>query len=190
MCSSDLGPNGLAPANFLADNLRKLGLPLRRFKTGTPARALGSSLDYSKMEVQHGDENIVPFSFMNDHIEKEQIDCWLTYTNEKTHQIIRDNLHRSALYGGFIEGIGPRYCPSIKDKINRFQDKKRHQLFVEPEGITTDEVYLQGMSTSMPQDIQMMFYRSIPGLENMRMVRCGYAIEYDCIDPQALKALF
>lgn len=182
------GPNGLAPANFLADNLRKLGLPLRRFKTGTPARALGSSLDYSKMEVQHGDENIVPFSFMNDHIEKEQIDCWLTYTNEKTHQIIRDNLHRSALYGGFIEGIGPRYCPSIEDKINRFQDKKRHQLFVEPEGITTDEVYLQGMSTSMPQDIQMMFYRSIPGLENMRMVRCGYAIEYDCIDPQALKA--
>lgn len=177
------GPNGLAPSVSLAENLKKLGLPMRRFKTGTPARALGSSLDYEKMEPQHGDEVITPFSFMNDSIDIEQIDCWLTYTNEKTHQILRENFDRSALFGGYIEGIGPRYCPSIEDKVNRFRDKKRHQLFVEPEGITTDEVYLQGMSTSMPLDVQMEFYRTIPGLENMRMVRSGYAIEYDCIDP-------
>ncbi|MEG0391360.1 MAG: tRNA uridine-5-carboxymethylaminomethyl(34) synthesis enzyme MnmG [Anaerovoracaceae bacterium] len=181
------GPNGLAPAVDLAKNLKDLGLPLRRFKTGTPARALGASLDYTKMQEQKGDERIIPFSFMNDGIEREQISCWLTYTNEDTHKIIRDNLSRSALYGGFIEGIGPRYCPSIEDKVNRFSDKPRHQLFVEPEGLTTDEIYLQGMSTSLPEDVQYEFYRTIPGLENLKILRPGYAIEYDCIDPQNLK---
>ncbi|MEA4921982.1 MAG: tRNA uridine-5-carboxymethylaminomethyl(34) synthesis enzyme MnmG [Eubacteriaceae bacterium] len=182
------GPNGLAPSVELAKNLKEIGLPLRRFKTGTPARALGKSLDFSKMEEQKGDEMITPFSFMNDEIEKEQVSCWLTYTNENTHEIIRRNLKRSALYGGYIEGIGPRYCPSIEDKINRFKDKKRHQLFVEPEGVTTDEMYLQGMSTSLPEDIQLEFYSSIPGLENLKITRPGYAIEYDCIDPLDLKA--
>ena len=184
-CSS--GPNGLAPSVSLADNLRALGLPMRRFKTGTPARVLGSSLDHDKMEPQHGDEVITPFSFMNEHLDVDQIDCWLTYTNEETHRIIRENFDRSALFGGQIEGIGPRYCPSIEDKVHRFSDRKRHQLFVEPEGKSTDEVYLQGMSTSMPIDVQLAFYKTIPGLEHMRMVRSGYAIEYDCIDPLDLK---
>ena len=180
------GPNGMAPATALAENLRALGLPMRRFKTGTPARALASSLDFSKMTEQKGDAHIVPFSFMNDKIEKEQISCYLTYTNERTHQIIRDNFHRSALFGGQIEGIGPRYCPSIEDKIKRFSDKPRHQLFVEPEGLDTEEMYLQGMSSSLPEDVQQAFYETIEGLENIEIVRPAYAIEYDCIDPTAL----
>lgn len=183
----DSGPNGLAPSMDLGENLRKYGLPMRRFKTGTPARALGKSLDYSKMDRQPGDEKIVPFSFLNDNLQKDQISCWLTYTNEETHQVIRENFHRSALFGGQIEGVGPRYCPSIEDKVNRFADKKRHQLFIEPEGLTTDEMYIQGMSSSLPEDVQEKFYRTIPGLENLEIVRPAYAIEYDCIDPLDLK---
>ena len=148
------GPNGLAPARTLSDNLRKHGMELRRFKTGTPARALSKSLDYSKMIEQKGDPVVVPFSFLNDELEKEQISCWLTYTNDKTHEVIRSNFHRSALFSGKIEGIGPRYCPSIEDKINRFSDKQRHQLFIEPEGLETDEIYIQGMSSSLPEDVR------------------------------------
>ena len=183
----DSGPNGLAPSMDLAHNLIKYGLPMRRFKTGTPARALGKSLDYSKMQEQPGDEKIVPFSFLNDNLEREQVSCWLTYTNEDTHNVIRSNFHRSALFGGQIEGVGPRYCPSIEDKINRFSDKPRHQLFIEPEGLTTDEMYIQGMSSSLPEDVQEAFYKTIPGLENLEIVRPAYAIEYDCIDPLALQ---
>lgn len=181
------GPNGLAPSNELAQNLRKHGMKLRRFKTGTPARCLGSSLDYSKMTEQKGDEKTVPFSFMNDEIGDNKVSCWLTYTNEETHKVIRANFHRSALFGGQIEGIGPRYCPSIEDKVNRFADKERHQLFIEPEGLDTDEMYIQGMSSSLPEDVQQAFYKTIPGLENLRIVRPAYAIEYDCINPQDLK---
>ncbi len=181
------GPNGLAPARELADNLRKHGIELRRFKTGTPARALSKSLDYYKMTEQKGDPVPVPFSFMNDTLKRDQISCWLSYTNEETHTIIRNNFHRSALFGGKIEGIGPRYCPSIEDKINRFADKERHQLFIEPEGLDTDEIYIQGMSTSLPEDVQRDFYRTIAGLENIEIVRPAYAIEYDCIDPLNLK---
>lgn len=181
------GPNGLAPSVELADNLKKHGMNLRRFKTGTPARALASTFDYSKMTEQKGDEKIVPFSFMNDELEREQVSCWLTYTNEDTHTVIRNNFHRSALFGGQIEGIGPRYCPSIEDKINRFADKERHQTFIEPEGLDTEEMYIQGMSSSLPEDVQEQFYHTILGLENIIITRPAYAIEYDCIDPLDLK---
>jgi len=181
------GPNGLAPSIELAENLKKYGMNLRRFKTGTPARALASTFDYSKMTEQKGDEKIVPFSFMNDKLDKNQISCWLTYTNENTHKVIRDNFHRSALFGGQIEGIGPRYCPSIEDKINRFADKERHQTFIEPEGLDTEEMYIQGMSSSLPEDVQEAFYHTIPGLENIIITRPAYAIEYDCINPLSLK---
>lgn len=183
----DSGPAGLAPSIELAEKLRAYGLPMRRFKTGTPARALAKSLDYQKMTAQEGDEEIVPFSFMNDDLQKDQVKCWLTYTNEKTHEVIRANFHRSALFGGQIEGVGPRYCPSIEDKVNRFADKKRHQLFIEPEGLYTDEMYIQGMSSSLPEDVQEEFYKTIEGLENLQIVRPAYAIEYDCIDPLNLK---
>ena len=183
----DSGPNGLAPSVLLAQRLREYGLPMRRFKTGTPARALAKSFDYDKMIPQEGDEKIVPFSFMNDDLKKDQVKCWLTYTNEKTHEVIRANFHRSALFGGHIEGIGPRYCPSIEDKVNRFADKKRHQLFIEPEGLYTNEMYIQGMSSSLPEDVQEEFYKTIEGLENIEIVRPAYAIEYDCIDPLDLK---
>ena len=183
----DSGPNGLAPSVELAEKLREYGLPMRRFKTGTPARALADSLDYDKMIPQDGDSEIVPFSFMNDELEKDQIKCWLTYTNEKTHEVIRENIHRSAMLGGKIEGVGPRYCPSIEDKINRFPDRARHQLFIEPEGLDTDEMYIQGMSSSLPEDVQQAFYETIEGLEHLKIVRPAYAIEYDCIDPLDLK---
>lgn len=183
----DSGPAGLAPSMELAEKLRAYGLPMRRFKTGTPARALAKSLDYQKMIAQEGDEEIVPFSFLNDDLQKEQVKCWLTYTNEKTHEVIRANFHRSALFGGQIEGVGPRYCPSIEDKVNRFANKKRHQLFIEPEGLYTDEMYIQGMSSSLPEDVQEEFYKTIEGLENLQIVRPAYAIEYDCIDPLDLK---
>lgn len=182
------GPNGLASSETLSENLMKHGIEFRRFKTGTPARALSSGFDYDKMVRQKGDTVIVPFSFMNDSLKRDQVDCWLTYTNEETHRVIRNNFHRSALFGGEIEGIGPRYCPSIEDKVHRFADKKRHQLFVEPEGLETEEMYIQGMSSSMPEDVQRDFYHTIEGLENIVITRPAYAIEYDCIDPLNLKA--
>lgn len=188
--SSYTGPNGLQAANHLTDALKRLGIEVRRFKTGTPARVDRRSIDFSKMEEQFGDEHIVPFSFTTnpDDIQKEQVSCYLTYTNEKTHKIIRDNLDRSPLYSGKIEGTGPRYCPSIEDKVVRFADKDRHQVFVEPEGNYTNEMYLGGMSSSLPEDVQYAMYRTVPGLENVKIVRNAYAIEYDCINAVELKA--
>ncbi len=187
--SSYTGPNGLQAANYLTDSLKKYGVELYRFKTGTPARIAKSSIDFSKMEEQKGDETIVPFSFTTDPsaVQKEQVSCWLTYTNEKTHEIIRSNLDRSPLYSGMIEGTGPRYCPSIEDKVVRFADKNRHQVFIEPEGIHTDEMYIGGMSSSLPEDVQQAMYRSVPGLEHAEIVRNAYAIEYDCIDARQLR---
>ena len=181
------GPDGVFPANKLSDCLKKLGIELVRFKTGTPARVNKKSLDFSKMERQDGDTQIVPFSFENDVKDIEQIPCYLTYTNEKTHEIIRKNLHRSPLYAGKIEGTGPRYCPSIEDKVVRFADKKRHQLFIEPMGLNTDEMYVQGMSSSLPEDVQIAMYKTIPGLENVEFTRPAYAIEYDAINPTQIK---
>lgn len=182
------GPNGLQPANYLSDSLLKLGIEMRRFKTGTPARMDRRSIDFSKMEEQFGDERIVPFSFSTEpeSIQKEQVSCWLTYTNEQTHDIIRANLDRSPIYAGIIEGTGPRYCPSIEDKVVKFSEKQRHQVFIEPEGIHTNEMYVGGMSSSMPEDVQLAMYRTVPGLENCRIVRNAYAIEYDCIDSRQL----
>ena len=182
------GPNGLMAANHLSDSLREAGIELVRFKTGTPARIDKRSIDFSKMTEQKGDVPIVPFSFTTDpaSIQKEQISCYLTYTNEKTHEIIRANLDRSPMYSGVIEGTGPRYCPSIEDKVVRFADKDRHQLFVEPEGLSTNEMYISGMSSSMPEDVQVAMYRTVPGLENCKIVRNAYAIEYDCINPKQL----
>lgn len=176
------GPDGMAACNELSKNIESLGLKLRRFKTGTPARALKNTFDYSLMKREDGDVPIVPFSFLTDDMVIEQLPCYLTYTNEKTHEIIRENFSRSAMFSGKIEGVGPRYCPSIEDKVNRFADKERHQLFIEPEGKDTEEMYIQGMSSSLPEDVQALFYRTIPGLENIEISRPAYAIEYDCID--------
>ena len=182
------GPNGLQAANHLSDSLRDLGIELRRFKTGTPARMDGRTIDYSKMEEQFGDERIIPFSFSTnpEDVQIDQASCWLTYTNERTHEIIRANLDRSPIYAGIIEGTGPRYCPSIEDKVVKFADKDRHQVFIEPEGLHTNEMYVGGMSSSLPEDVQIAMYRTVPGLENCEIVRNAYAIEYDCIDPRQL----
>ena len=178
------GPNGLSAANSLSQSLLDLGIELRRFKTGTPARVDKRTIDFSKMEEQKGDEKIVPFSFTNtpEELEREQISCWLTYTNEETHKIIRDNIDRSPIYSGNIKGTGPRYCPSIEDKVVRFADKKRHQVFLEPEGLYTNEMYIGGMSSSLPEDVQYRMYHTVPGLEHAAIVRNAYAIEYDCIN--------
>ena len=186
--SNYTGPNGLQAANYLTDSLKELGIEMFRFKTGTPARIAGNSIDYTKMEEQFGDERVVPFSFSTDpeDVQIDQVSCWLTYTNEKTHEIIRANLDRSPLFSGTIEGTGPRYCPSIEDKVVRFSDKNRHQVFIEPEGLYTNEMYIGGMSSSLPEDVQYEMYRSVPGLENARIVKNAYAIEYDCINPRQL----
>lgn len=182
------GPNGLQPANQLTDCLKKMGIEIRRFKTGTPARMDKRSLDFSKMEEQFGDEVIVPFSFSTnpEKIQKEQVSCFLTYTNESTHEIIKNNLDRSPIYAGIIEGTGPRYCPSIEDKVVKFADKERHQVFIEPEGLHTNEMYVGGMSSSLPEDVQLAMYRTVPGMEHCKIVRNAYAIEYDCINPRQL----
>ena len=186
--SMHTGPNGLQAANYLTDCLKDLGIEMYRFKTGTPARIDKRSIDFSKMEEQFGDERVVPFSFTTnpEDVQIDQVSCWLTYTNEKTHEIIRENLDRSPLYSGMIEGTGPRYCPSIEDKVVRFADKSRHQVFIEPEGLDTNEMYVGGMSSSLPEDVQYAMYRSVPGLENVKIVRNAYAIEYDCIDARQL----
>lgn len=187
--SNPTGPNGLQPANHLTDSLKANGIEMFRFKTGTPARADKRSIDFSKMEEQFGDKRVVPFSFSTapESVQKEQVSCWLTYTNEETHKIIRDNLDRSPLFSGMIEGTGPRYCPSIEDKVVKFADKDRHQVFIEPEGLYTNEMYLGGMSSSLPEDVQYAMYRTVKGLENVKIVRNAYAIEYDCINPMQLK---
>ena len=185
--SFESGPDGVFPANKLSECLKKLDMELVRFKTGTPARVNKRSLDFSKMEIQNGDKDIVSFSFENENIQKEQVPCYLTYTNEETHKIIRENLHRSPLYVGKIEGTGPRYCPSIEDKVVRFSDKERHQIFIEPMGLDTEEMYVQGMSSSLPEDVQIAMYRTIAGLEKVEFTRPAYAIEYDCIEPSQLK---
>ena len=187
--SNYTGPNGLQAANYLTDSLKANGIEIFRFKTGTPARVDKRSIDFSQMEEQKGDERVVPFSFSTDpeEIQKEQVSCWLTYTNEETHKIIKDNLHRSPLFSGAIEGTGPRYCPSIEDKVVKFADKDRHQVFIEPEGLYTNEMYLGGMSSSLPEDVQYAMYKTVKGLENVKIVRNAYAIEYDCINPMQLK---
>ena len=186
--SNETGPNGLQSATHLTDSLKELGIEMFRFKTGTPARVDKRSIDFSKMEEQFGDERVVPFSFTTnpEDVQIDQVSCWLTYTNEKTHEIIRENLDRSPLYSGMIEGTGPRYCPSIEDKVVKFADKSRHQVFIEPEGLDTNEMYVGGMSSSLPEDVQYAMYRSVPGLENVKIVRNAYAIEYDCIDARQL----
>lgn len=186
--SNYTGPNGLQAANYLTDSLKSLGIEMYRFKTGTPARIDRRSIDFSKMEEQFGDERVIPFSFTTDpeDVQIPQVSCWLTYTNEKTHEIIRNNLDRSPLYSGMIEGTGPRYCPSIEDKVVRFSDKNRHQVFIEPEGLHTNEMYVGGMSSSLPEDVQHEMYSSVAGLEHVRIVRNAYAIEYDCINPRQL----
>ena len=188
--STYTGPNGLQSANYLTDSLKSLGIKMYRFKTGTPARIDRNSIDFSKMEEQKGDERVVPFSFTTDpeDVQIDQVSCWLTYTNEKTHDIIRQNLDRSPLFSGAIEGTGPRYCPSIEDKVVKFPDKDRHQVFIEPEGLHTTEMYVGGMSSSLPEDVQYAMYRSVPGLEHAKIVRNAYAIEYDCIDARQLKS--
>lgn len=185
---SHTGPNGLQAAKYLTDSLKELGVEIYRFKTGTPARIDSKSIDFSKMSEQFGDEKIIPFSFTTDaeEIQKDQVSCWLTYTNEKTHEIIRKNLKRSPLFSGIIEGTGPRYCPSIEDKVVKFADKEKHQLFIEPEGLNTNEMYIAGMSSSLPEDVQYQMYRSVAGLEHAKIVRNAYAIEYDCINPNQL----
>lgn len=182
------GPNGLQAANHLTDSLLNLGIEIQRFKTGTPARMDGNTIDYSKMEEQFGDERVIPFSFSTnpEDVQIDQASCWLTYTNEKTHEIIRANLDRSPIYAGIIEGTGPRYCPSIEDKVVKFADKERHQVFIEPEGLHTNEMYVGGMSSSLPEDVQLAMYRTVPGLEHCKIVRNAYAIEYDCINPRQL----
>lgn len=186
--SNDTGPNGLQAANYLTDSLKYLGIELYRFKTGTPARIDKRSVDFTKMQEQFGDEKVIPFSFSTDpqDVQIHQISCWLTYTNERTHQIIKENLDRSPLYSGMIEGTGPRYCPSIEDKVVKFADKNRHQVFIEPEGLFTNEMYVGGMSSSLPEDVQQEMYRSVAGLEHVKIVRNAYAIEYDCINPRQL----
>ena len=185
---SHTGPNGLMAANYLTESLKENGIEMFRFKTGTPARIDKRSLDFSKMQEQKGDESIVPFSFTTnpEDVQIDQVSCWLTYTNEHTHNIIRANLDRSPIYAGIIEGTGPRYCPSIEDKVVKFADKERHQVFIEPEGLHTNEMYVGGMSSSLPEDVQLAMYRTVPGLENCRMVKNAYAIEYDCIKPDQL----
>ena len=185
--SYESGPDGVFPANKLSKCLKDLGIDIVRFKTGTPARVNKNSIDFSKMEIQNGDDEIEMFSFENEEKKIDQVPCYLTYTNEKTHEIIRKNLHRSPLYAGVIEGTGPRYCPSIEDKVVRFADKPRHQIFIEPMGLDTDEMYVQGMSSSLPEDVQIAMYRTIPGLEHVEFTRPAYAIEYDCIEPSQLK---
>ena len=187
--SNHTGPNGLQAANYLTDCLKELGIEMYRFKTGTPARIDKNSIDFSKMEEQFGDERVVPFSFTTDpdSIQKEQASCWLTYTKPRTHEIIKNNLDRSPLYSGMIEGTGPRYCPSIEDKVVKFSDKNRHQVFIEPEGLETNEMYVGGMSSSLPEDVQYEMYRSVAGMEHAKIVRNAYAIEYDCIDARQLK---